>query len=135
VTLDTIVAAFDSGATAGEIAQQYSSISLADVYSVVAYYLRKRPKSPPTFTGAGNTATVREEVERRSPPSGIRERLIARRRWERPFDTAAGSGRELQRRHRPRAPPTPNPKLDIVRVQDEGLSGADDPSFLQWAAD
>lgn len=28
-----------------------------------------------------------------------------------------------------------NPKLDIIRVQDVGLSGADDPSVLQWAAD
>ena len=28
-----------------------------------------------------------------------------------------------------------NPKLDIVRIQDVGLSGADDPSVLQWAAD
>ena len=28
-----------------------------------------------------------------------------------------------------------NPNLDIVRVQDVGLSGADGPSVLQWAAD
>jgi uncharacterized protein YaiI (UPF0178 family) len=28
-----------------------------------------------------------------------------------------------------------NPKLDIVRVQDVGLSGADDPSVLEWAAE
>jgi predicted nuclease of predicted toxin-antitoxin system len=28
-----------------------------------------------------------------------------------------------------------DPKLDVVRVQDVGLSGADDPSVLQWAAD
>ena len=28
-----------------------------------------------------------------------------------------------------------NPKLDIVRVQDVGLSGANDPSVLAWAAD
>lgn len=27
-----------------------------------------------------------------------------------------------------------NPKLDIVRIQDVGLSGADDISVLQWAA-
>jgi hypothetical protein len=27
-----------------------------------------------------------------------------------------------------------NPKIDIVRVQDEGLSGADDPTILEWAA-
>jgi hypothetical protein len=27
-----------------------------------------------------------------------------------------------------------NPKLDIVRIQDAGLSGADDPTVLEWAA-
>lgn len=27
-----------------------------------------------------------------------------------------------------------NPKLDIVRVQDVGLSGKDDPTILEWAA-
>lgn len=26
------------------------------------------------------------------------------------------------------------PKLDIVRVQDAGLSGANDPDVLEWAA-
>lgn len=27
-----------------------------------------------------------------------------------------------------------NPQIDIVRIQDVGLSGADDPSILEWAA-
>ena len=27
-----------------------------------------------------------------------------------------------------------NPNLDIVRVQDVGLRGADDPDILEWAA-
>ncbi len=27
-----------------------------------------------------------------------------------------------------------NPELDIVRVQDVGLSGEDDPTILEWAA-
>lgn len=27
-----------------------------------------------------------------------------------------------------------NPELDVVRVQDAGLSGADDPAVLAWAA-
>jgi uncharacterized protein (DUF433 family) len=44
VTLDTVVAAFDSGATAEEIVQQYPSLTLADVYSVIAYYLRHESK-------------------------------------------------------------------------------------------
>jgi hypothetical protein len=28
-----------------------------------------------------------------------------------------------------------NPAIDIVRVQDAGLSSADDPTVLRWAAD
>jgi len=28
-----------------------------------------------------------------------------------------------------------NPKLDILRIQDAGLAGADDPTVLAWAAD
>jgi hypothetical protein len=28
-----------------------------------------------------------------------------------------------------------NPKLDIIRAQDVGLSGPDDPSVLEWVAD
>ncbi len=27
-----------------------------------------------------------------------------------------------------------NPAIDLVRVQDEGLSGADDATVLEWAA-
>src|SRR5207244_10008836 len=42
VTLDTLVAAFTEGATPEEIVQQYPSLNLADVYSVIAYYLRQR---------------------------------------------------------------------------------------------
>ncbi|MEN3335505.1 MAG: hypothetical protein V7641_4870 [Blastocatellia bacterium] len=42
ITLDTIVAAFNEGATAEEIVQQYSSLDLADVYSVIGYYLRQQ---------------------------------------------------------------------------------------------
>src|SRR6266576_3897747 len=40
VTLETLLAAFADGATAEEIAQQYPSISLADAYQVIGYYLR-----------------------------------------------------------------------------------------------
>jgi uncharacterized protein (DUF433 family) len=44
VTLDTLVAAFAEGATAEEIAQQYPTLHLADVYSVIGYYLRHPAK-------------------------------------------------------------------------------------------
>jgi uncharacterized protein (DUF433 family) len=42
VTLDTIIEAFFEGATAEEIALQYPSIQIADVYSVIAYYLNHK---------------------------------------------------------------------------------------------
>ncbi|HEX6769942.1 MAG TPA: DUF5615 family PIN-like protein, partial [Candidatus Binatia bacterium] len=28
-----------------------------------------------------------------------------------------------------------NPEIDMVRVQDAGLSGADDPTILEWCAE
>jgi uncharacterized protein (DUF433 family) len=81
VTLDTIVAAFDAGATAEEISQQYSSVPLPDVYSVITYYLRHKADVSAYLQGREeHSAKVREEVERRFPPSGVRERLLARRR-------------------------------------------------------
>ena len=40
VTLETVVATFLDGATAEEIARQYPSLNLADVYAVISYYLR-----------------------------------------------------------------------------------------------
>ena len=81
VTLDTLVAAFDSGATAEEITHQYPSIALADVYSVIAYYLRHQSDVRAYLAERQKQATqVREENERRFDPTGIRDRLLARRR-------------------------------------------------------
>jgi uncharacterized protein (DUF433 family) len=81
VTLDTIVAAFDAGATAEEISQQYSSVPLADVYSVITYYLRHKSEVSVYLQGRDQqAAAIRQEVERRFPPSDVRERLLARRR-------------------------------------------------------
>ena len=81
VTLDTLVAAFDAGATAEEIAQQYPSVALVDVYSVITYYLRHQADVCAYLQRRQQqTATVRQENERRFPPSGVRERVLARRR-------------------------------------------------------
>jgi uncharacterized protein (DUF433 family) len=40
VTLDTVVAVFNQGATPEEIVFQYPSLQLADVYAVISFYLR-----------------------------------------------------------------------------------------------
>ena len=40
VTLDSVWASFQGGATAEEIVQHYPTLNLADVYSVIGYCLR-----------------------------------------------------------------------------------------------
>jgi uncharacterized protein (DUF433 family) len=80
VTLDTVIAAFQDGAAAEEITQQYPSLDLADVYSVIAYYLRRRTEVEAYLRQRQTQAEkVRKENEARFDPSGIRDRLIARR--------------------------------------------------------
>lgn len=81
VTLDSLVAAFRSGSTPEEIAQQYPSLDLADIYSVIAYYLRHEAEVENYLADRRREATrVRKQNERRFDPSGIRARLMARKR-------------------------------------------------------
>ena len=80
VALDTIVEAFNEGATAEEIASQYSSLDLADIYAVIGYYLRHREAVMAYLDRRrGEAAEVRREIEKRFDPRGVRERLLARR--------------------------------------------------------
>ncbi len=79
VTLETIVAAFFEGETAEEIAQQYPSLYLADVYAVIGYYLRRRSEVETYLRQRQHQAEkVRKGNERRFDPQGVRERLLAR---------------------------------------------------------
>jgi uncharacterized protein (DUF433 family) len=83
VTLDTIVMAFKDGATAEEIAQQYTSVPLADVYTVLGYYLRKQSEVEAYLLERQEAAErAREENESRLDPAGLRDRLAARQQSE-----------------------------------------------------
>ncbi len=80
VTLDTVVRAFVRGATAEEIVQQYPSISLADVYATISYYLQHRKEVELYLEKRGKQAkAIREQNKRRFDQSGIRARLLARK--------------------------------------------------------
>jgi uncharacterized protein (DUF433 family) len=80
VTLDTVVKAFTRGATAEEIAQQYPSVSLPDVYATISYYLQNRVQVDSYLEKQKKQAVaVRRENETRLDPHGIRERLLARK--------------------------------------------------------
>jgi uncharacterized protein (DUF433 family) len=80
VTLDTVVTAFRQGATAETMAEQYPSLSLADVYTALGYYLRHQAEVDAYLRRRLDQADqVRRENEARWTPIGIRDRLLARR--------------------------------------------------------
>jgi uncharacterized protein (DUF433 family) len=81
VTLDTLVQAFQEGATAEEIAQQYPSLRLADIYTAIGYYLQHQAEVEEYLRRQRQEAAeVRRQNEARFDPNGVRARLLARRR-------------------------------------------------------
>jgi uncharacterized protein (DUF433 family) len=80
VTLDLVVRAFNRGATPDEIAQDFPSLKLPDIYQVIGYYLKHGSELAEYFDRRdreehGILAAHREEWS----PRGLRERLLARR--------------------------------------------------------
>lgn len=79
VSLDTVIHAFKSGATAEEIAQDYPSLALPDVYAVLAHYLRHRAEIESYLEGrAREHDELRQKIESRPEYQELRERLLAR---------------------------------------------------------
>ncbi len=79
VPLDTVIGAFRTGATPEEIAQQYPSLLLADIYQVIGYCLHN-PAAIDEYLS--NREIECEEIrlmnESRFDPNGIRDRLLSR---------------------------------------------------------
>jgi len=63
------------GETPEEIALSYGSISLADVYATIAYYLRHTAEVDEYLR---KREKIRREIQPRFPTAGLRERLLAR---------------------------------------------------------
>ena len=81
ITLDTVWASFNEGATAEEIVQQYPTLSLADAYQAIGYCLRYPAIVDEYLTKRGEAAeAIRQSNESRWRPEGIRARLLERRR-------------------------------------------------------
>jgi uncharacterized protein (DUF433 family) len=80
VPLETVVRAFHLGATPEEIAQDYPSLTLAQVYAVLAYYLWHR-EAVDTYVAERAAASTAAQAahEAQFDPTGIRARLLARK--------------------------------------------------------
>lgn len=80
VTLDILVNAFRSGQSPEEIREQYPAVDLADIYAVLAYYLRHTAEVDSYMAQqARESEQARDEMEAKFPPHGLRARLLARR--------------------------------------------------------
>ncbi len=79
VTLDSIVALFDRGATPEEIVQSFPMVSLGDAYAVLSYVVARRDDVDAYLARRGREEDeAREEAELRSPSAALRARLRAR---------------------------------------------------------
>lgn len=81
VLLELVIRAFQDGATAETIVQRYSTLSLADVYAAIAYYLRHRREVEEYLAQRERQAEeVRGRIEQQSGDlDEIRKRMLARR--------------------------------------------------------
>ncbi len=80
VTLDTVIAAFNSGYTPEEIIINFDTLELADVYSVIGYYLRHKIEVDEYLKKHEKEATeLQILLESRYDRVNLRERLLARK--------------------------------------------------------
>jgi uncharacterized protein (DUF433 family) len=81
VSLDSVIAAFDLGATPEQIVHKFPTLKLDDVYAVIAYYLRHQDEVRAYLAKQRQEAEVfRKEHDDIFPPQkDLRQRLMERR--------------------------------------------------------
>jgi uncharacterized protein (DUF433 family) len=81
VLLELVIRAFQDGATPEAIVQRYPTTTLADIYSVVAYYLRHRELIEKYLAEReALAAQVRQRIEsQQGDIPEVRRRLLAQR--------------------------------------------------------
>jgi uncharacterized protein (DUF433 family) len=88
VLMVLVVRAFLNGESAEGIVESYDSLSLAEAYAVIAYYLRHRAEVDEYLAEYEREgAEIRRQIEAvQGSQAGLRERLLARRRFNAPSE-------------------------------------------------
>ncbi len=80
VTLDSVVHQYKNGATVEQIQEDFPSLQLADIYSVIAYYLHNPDQVEQYLREQEQEAAqTREFIESTQDTTALRERLRRRR--------------------------------------------------------
>jgi uncharacterized protein (DUF433 family) len=82
VLVELVIRAFQDGATPEAIAQRYPTATLADLYAVIAYYLRHRQELEAYLAEREQRAQdVRQRIEsQQGDLADLRRRILARQR-------------------------------------------------------
>ena len=82
VLVELVIRTFQDGATPEAIAQRYPTATLADIYAVIAYYLRHRNELDTYLAEREQRAQeVRQRIERHQGDlADLRRRILARQR-------------------------------------------------------
>jgi uncharacterized protein (DUF433 family) len=79
VTLDSVIIAFQLGATVERIARSYDTLRPADIHGAIAYYLRHTAEVDDYLAaGKRQKAEIRRLADAGLDRQGLRERLLAR---------------------------------------------------------
>ena len=93
MTLEVVVAKFNLGATAEQIAESFDTLRLEDVYSVIGYYLRHKDEVDVSLREVDVAARqLREEIEAQQDPQITRQRLLERLKQTDAGDVASSRG-------------------------------------------
>ena len=85
VSLESVVSAFDRGASAEEIVDSFPALELAAVYATLAYVLTDRAAVDDYLSlRQAAVEALRAEAEQRFPSTGLRARLVSRHREAKP---------------------------------------------------
>ena len=80
VTLDTLVGAFQKGATPEQVKDSFPSLSLQQIYATIAYYLEHEADVEAYLKlRREEAASTRNEIEAHQDTDGFRARIRARR--------------------------------------------------------
>lgn len=80
IPVDTVIYAFRVGDTAEEIVDAFDVLKLADVYSIIGYYLDHQEEMDGYIQKReAEAAEIRREIDARFDQKGFREKLLARR--------------------------------------------------------
>jgi uncharacterized protein (DUF433 family) len=81
VGMDIVIEEFKDGATPEEIVESFDSLQLADIYTIIAYYLGHKEEVEEQLRQEDESAEeLRRMIEAKQPPRAeVRARLLARK--------------------------------------------------------